>query len=164
MIRQGLSLHYRYAAADGFMLWAERRNEMNKGYLHHRANTMARIMTALGGLGAVAIVLLRVWISPSQRDMDTGLFATNWPVIGLMLLILLAGVGLYLHNLQGQVAAAEEEKTRLEEEVARMTAENEALASDISEGTTPEMMAELARKELGLVDPGTVFYNISNQD
>ncbi|MBR3778331.1 MAG: hypothetical protein IKL13_01225 [Clostridia bacterium] len=97
MIRQGLSLHYRYAAADGFMLWAERRNEMNKGYLHHRANTMARIMTALGGLGAVAIVLLRVWISPSQRDMDTGLFATNWPVIGLMLLILLAlGACVYL--------------------------------------------------------------------
>ena len=82
------------------------------------------------------------------------------PLLILMLLILLAGVGLYLHNLQSQVAAAEEEKARLEEEVARMTAENEALASDISEGTTPEMMAELARKELGLVDPGEYVFDI----
>ena len=86
--------------------------------------------------------------------------ARSSPLLILMLLILLAGVGLYLHNLQSQVAAAEEEKARLEEEVARMTAENEALASDISEGTTPEMMAELARKELGLVDPGEYVFDI----
>ena len=86
--------------------------------------------------------------------------ARSSPLLILMLLILLAGVGLYLHNLQGQVAAAEEEKARLEEEVARMTAENEALASDISQGTTPEMMAELARKELGLVDPGEYVFDI----
>ena len=96
----------------------------------------------------------------AKKTEQTHRHVRSSPLLILMLLILLAGVGLYLHNLQGQVAAAEMEKNRLEEEVARMTAENEALASDIQEGTTPEMMAELARKELGLVDPGEYVFDI----
>ena len=86
--------------------------------------------------------------------------ARSSPLVILLLLVLLAGVGLYLNTLQGQVAAAKEEKARLEQEVARMTAENESLSSDISQGTTPEMMAEIARKELGLVDPGEYVFDI----
>lgn len=49
---------------------------------------MGRIMTAMGLLGAVLAVVLRVWISPAQRDVDTGLFASNTPVVLLMLLVL----------------------------------------------------------------------------
>ena len=86
--------------------------------------------------------------------------ARSSPLVILLLLVLLAGVGLYLHTLQGQVTAAKQEKARLEQEVARITAENEALSSDISQGTTPEMMAEIARKELGLVDPGEYVFDI----
>ena len=86
--------------------------------------------------------------------------ARSSPLVILLLLVLLAGVGLYLNTLQGQVAAAKEEKARLEQEVARMTAENESLSSDISQGTTPEMMAEIARKELGLVEPGEYVFDI----
>ena len=96
----------------------------------------------------------------AKKPKQTHRHARSSPLLILMLCILLAGIGLYLHNLKRQVAAAETEKARLEEEVARMTAENEALASDISEGTTPEMMAELARKELGLVDPGEYVFDI----
>lgn len=62
-----------------------------------RADKLARIMAGLGCLGAVVTVLMRVWLSPSQLDMDTGLFGTNLPVIGLMLLIvLLLGCGVFV--------------------------------------------------------------------
>lgn len=70
---------------------------MNNGYLYDRAKRIGWIMTALGGFGAVAAVLLRVWLSPSQRDIETGLFSTNIPTVALMLLIVaLLGAGLYL--------------------------------------------------------------------
>lgn len=70
---------------------------MRNEYLYHRAGWIARIMAGVGGFGALLVVLLRVWLSPSQRDIDTGLFATNTPVIVLMLVLLAAlGVGLYL--------------------------------------------------------------------
>ena len=49
-------------------------------------------MVALGGLGALLVVVLRVWIVPAQRDMDTGLFTSNMLVVGLML-VLLAAMG-----------------------------------------------------------------------
>ena len=62
-----------------------------------RASKLARIMAGLGSLGAVVTVLMRVWLSPSQLDMDTGLFASNLPVIGLMLLVLLVlGCGVFV--------------------------------------------------------------------
>ena len=70
---------------------------MRNEYGYHRAGLMARIMAGVGGLGALLTVLLRVWLAPSQKDIDTGLFATNTPVIALMLVLLaLLGAGLYL--------------------------------------------------------------------
>lgn len=47
-------------------------------------------MTALGLLGAVVVVVLRVWLLPAQRDNDTGLFSGNVPVILLTLLMVVA--------------------------------------------------------------------------
>lgn len=82
------------------------------------------------------------------------------PLTILLLLILLGGIGLYLHTLQGQVANAEEEKARLTQEISRLQAENDTLAEDISKGTTPEMMAEIARKELGLVESSEYVFDI----
>ena len=57
---------------------------------NERLNGLARIMVALGGLGALLVVVLRVWIVPAQRDIDTGLFTSNLLVIGLMLALLAA--------------------------------------------------------------------------
>ena len=59
---------------------------------NERLSSLARIMVAFGGLGALLVVVLRVWIVPAQRDMDTGLFTSNMLVIGLML-VLLAAMG-----------------------------------------------------------------------
>lgn len=77
------------------MLWyalichgTERRNTMNRKNPRSRLATMGRMMIALSVLGAVLAVVLRVWVSPSQRDMETGLFASNTPVMILMLLVL----------------------------------------------------------------------------
>ena len=63
-----------------------------------RLNSLSRIMVALGGLGALLVVALRVWIVPAQRDIDTGLFTSNTLVIGLML-ALLAALGAVVPNL-----------------------------------------------------------------
>ena len=82
------------------------------------------------------------------------------PLTIFLLLILLGGIGLYLHTLQGQVVNAEEEKARLTQEISRLQAENDTLTEDISKGTTPEMMAEIARKELGLVESGEYVFDI----
>ena len=57
---------------------------------NERLNSLSRIMVALGGLGALLVVVLRVWIVPAQRDIDTGLFTSNMLVIGLMLALLAA--------------------------------------------------------------------------
>ena len=70
---------------------------MRNTYYHDRMNLVARIMAGLGSLGALAVVALRVWVSPSQRDIDTGLFSTNLPVIGLLLfLLLMLGCGVFI--------------------------------------------------------------------
>ena len=82
------------------------------------------------------------------------------PLTILLLLMLMAGVGFYLHSLQGQVSAAQAEKSRLAQEVAQLQAENDSLTEDIEMGTTPEMMAEIARTELGLVESGEYVFDI----
>lgn len=82
------------------------------------------------------------------------------PLTVLLLLVLLAGVGLYLHTLQGQVADAQAEKERLTQEISQLQSENDTLTEDINKGTTPEMMAEIARKELGLVESGEYVFDI----
>lgn len=88
--------------------------------------------------------------------------ARSGPLTILLLVVLLAGIGLYLRDLQGQVSAAEAEKARLTAEVIRVQEENDSLAADISEGTTPEKMEEIARAELGLVSPGEYVFDIIN--
>ena len=77
------------------MLWrglichgTERRNTMNRKNPRRRLATMGHMMIALSVLGTVLAVALRVWVSPSQRDVDTGRFASNTPVMILMLLVL----------------------------------------------------------------------------
>ena len=79
--------------------------------------------------------------------------------VKIILLLLLAGIGWQLHELQGQVRRAEEEKARYAAEVESLRQENEALAADIAEGTTPEKMEEIARKELGVVTPGEYVFS-----
>lgn len=57
---------------------------------YDRLGVVARLMAAVGGLGAAALVVLRVWLMPAERDIDTGLFAPNVLVIVLSCLALAA--------------------------------------------------------------------------
>lgn len=61
---------------------------MNRKDPCSRMAAMGRIMTAVGLLGALLVVALRVWIKPAMRDTDTGLFSTNKTVMILMLVML----------------------------------------------------------------------------
>ena len=60
-------------------------HEQNSG----AARTLPILMTVLGVVGAVATVALRAWLIPSQRDIETGLFSTNFLVMLVMVLILM---------------------------------------------------------------------------
>lgn len=56
-------------------------------------NTRRTMLGGMAWLGvgmAAATLLLRVWLMPTLRDMETGLFATGWQVIVLMLVTLVA--------------------------------------------------------------------------
>ena len=67
---------------------------MRRNNLRDKMILMARIMTALGALGAVVTILLRVWVFPASRDIDTGIFASSAGVIILTLLVTAALVAL----------------------------------------------------------------------
>ncbi len=53
-------------------------------------NILTGVMLLLAGVGTVAVVAMRVWLTPAVRDWETGLFSSNYLVIGLMLLCLIA--------------------------------------------------------------------------
>ncbi len=58
-----------------------------------RKNTRRTVLGGMAWLGvgmAAATLLLRVWLMPTLRDMETGLFATGWQVVALMLVTLVA--------------------------------------------------------------------------
>ena len=73
---------------------------MKNGYVNGRLSLLARLMAGIGGLGAAALVVLRVWLMPAKRDMDTGLFSPNALVIGFSL-VLLAALGALTFLLRG---------------------------------------------------------------
>lgn len=74
---------HRYAEVARNMRRTERRNRMKQGYPYDRLGLVARLMAGIGGFGAVALVLLRVWVLPARQDVDTGLFAPNFLIIAL---------------------------------------------------------------------------------
>lgn len=91
----------------------------------------------------------------TKRAKKTG----NGLVTKLIILALIGLIGWQLYDLQDQLAAAQAERDRYETEVEALRQTNDALAADIAEGTTPEKMEEIARKELGVVTPGEYVFS-----
>lgn len=78
----------------------------------------------------------------------------------LLILALLLGLGMQLHRLQGEIQTAQADQEQLAAQVEQKRQENAALAQDIENGDDQELMEEIAREELGLVNPGEkVFYD-----
>ena len=81
----------------------------------------------------------------------------------VLLVVLLAAMGIQLRSLRAQVQEAQAQKEQLAQEVQAQQQENDALAQDIAEGTTREKMLDMAREELGYVNPNEiVIYDVSN--
>lgn len=81
----------------------------------------------------------------------------------LLIAVMIVAVGWQMQKLQAQVAAAEIERDRYEQQVAEIKLENETLRADIAAGDTTEKMEQIAREQLGLVTRGEyVFYDVSN--
>lgn len=81
----------------------------------------------------------------------------------VLLVVLLAAMGVQLRSLHVQVQEAQTEKDQLSQQVQLQQQENDALSQDIAEGNTREKMLEIAREELGYVEPNEiVIYDVSN--
>lgn len=77
----------------------------------------------------------------------------------VIILVLVGVIGWQLYGLQAQLTSAQAERDRYQDQVEALRQENESLAADIEEGTTPEKMEEIARKELGVVTPGEYVFS-----
>lgn len=51
---------------------------------------LSRVMLIVAGAVTAAVLVMRIWLMPSVRDWETGLFSPNYLVIALMLLCLVA--------------------------------------------------------------------------
>lgn len=81
----------------------------------------------------------------------------------VLLVVLLGAMGLQLRSLHAQVQDAQAQRDQLAQQVQTQQQENDALAQDIAEGTTREKMLEMAREDLGYVNPNEiVVYDVSN--
>lgn len=85
--------------------------------------------------------------------------AGNSALTKIVILALISIIGWQLYGLQNQLAKARQERDRYQAQVEALQQENDALAADIAEGTTPEKMEEIARKELGVVTPGEYVFS-----
>lgn len=67
---------------------------------NQRVSILAKMMAALGALGALATVAMRVWLAPAQRDIETGLFTNDITVV-VLLLGAVAGLAALAYLLRG---------------------------------------------------------------
>ena len=87
--------------------------------------------------------------------------ASLFTKIVILALIVYAAVAI-VHT-RSSVAAAEADRAALQARVDAMLRENAELEYDIEHANDPEVIAEIARRKLGLVMPGEkIFYDAGN--
>lgn len=69
-----------------------------------------------------------------------------------------------LTTLRIGISQYQEQTTQARAQAARLEQENRQLAENIQQLGTVDSVRRIAQEELGLVDPNTRFYNITNQD
>jgi len=65
-----------------------------------------------------------------------------------------------LISLEAAQNSAEQRAAELYAQAVSLSQENDALRNDIANADTPEGVEKIAREELDLVKPGTVFFNM----
>ena len=77
-------------------------------------------------------------------------------------MVLIAGIGVQLINLKGELEAAREEEAYYAQRLQQLQEENARLAEDIANSDDPELIEEIAREELGMVTAGEKIFIIGN--
>ena len=78
----------------------------------------------------------------------------NSKLTGLILIVLLFGIGIQLYHMYGQLQAAQAEEAVYAQRLAELQETNQQLADAIENSDDPDLMADKARDDLGMVSPG----------
>ena len=81
----------------------------------------------------------------------------------LLAVVVLAFLTWQLVDLGSRISEAKAQAAALSEQVQSLTMANETLSSEIARASDEELIKDIARAELGLVEPGEkVFYDQKN--
>lgn len=81
----------------------------------------------------------------------------------LVVLAILIVVSISLLNLRSRINAAEAARTKLQAQVDEQTQRNAALEDDIANSDDPDVILEVAKEKLGLVNnEEVIFYDTTN--
>ncbi len=81
----------------------------------------------------------------------------------LVLVLLICVVGVEVVRVWAQIGDAEVQESSLSAQVAEKQEANAALRDDLSHANDEDFIKELARDQLGLVDPGErIFYDVNH--
>ena len=76
----------------------------------------------------------------------------------ILILVLLAIVATTILSVHAQIQTAQAEKAALSQQVQALKEENAALADDIAHSNDPNYLENIARTELGLLEPGEIVF------
>jgi cell division protein FtsB len=86
----------------------------------------------------------------------------NNVLLGFVLVVLIAAVGIELLRLNGKLSAAKAQESQVSSQVQQQQQENDSLQSDLARANDPDFIKDLAREELGLAESGErIFYDVS---
>lgn len=98
-----------------------------------------------------------------KRKMKAVKFARASIITKIVVAILLVYATISLVTLKSTISRAEAERLRLQDQNAIVAEENAGLRYEIDNSTDPQVIRDIARNKLGLVDPGEkIFYDVSN--
>ena len=76
----------------------------------------------------------------------------------LLVLVLLAALAVALLSTQAKLSAAQSDRDELARQVEAQREANAALADDIAHSGDPDYLADIARSELGLLEPDEIEF------
>lgn len=99
--------------------------------------------------------------TPTEGDEELAQKAKKRPnskLTALLLVVLLLGITVQLFHLRGELRAAQEEEAVYTARLATLQATNAQLAADIANSSDPDLIQEIAREDLGMVEQGEKIF------
>lgn len=109
------------------------------------ANLLGKIMMAIGGVGALVIVVMRMWLTPGMINSTNGELDSPWTIMGFMLLCLVALVvlGFFAGGIRREVSGGScvaLAATMLVSAVALVIAEADDLVGALQSGEVMQLL------------------------